>query len=77
MGSAAGQIGLRHAEAVAANTTAATLLSGGWPALLTCCGDAVLLHLLLHASVFGPLPNGCLLQLAGLPAVEVRTSSAC
>lgn len=40
--------------------------------LLSRCGDAPMLHLLLHASVFAPLPNGCLLQLSGLPAVEVR-----
>jgi hypothetical protein len=40
--------------------------------LLSRCGDALMLHLLLHASVFAPLPGGCLLQLSGLPAAEVR-----
>jgi hypothetical protein len=39
--------------------------------LLSRCGDALMLHLLLHASVFAPLPGGCLLQLSGLPAAEV------
>ena len=42
--------------------------------LLSRCGDALMLHLLLHASVFAPLPGGCLLQLSGLPAAEVGVS---
>ena len=42
------------------------------PVLLARCGDTLMLHLLLHASLFAPLPNGCLLQLSGPPAVEVQ-----
>ena len=72
IGGANGPPGLRHAEPYAANTTAALLAQGGWPVLLARCGDALMLHLLLHASIFAPLPNGCLLQLSGLPAVEVK-----
>lgn len=41
--------------------------------LLERCGDAIMLHLLKHASLFAPLPNGCLLQLSGIPAWEVTS----
>lgn len=45
--------------------------------LLERCGDAIMLHLLKHASLFAPLPNGCLLQLSGIPAWEVIFILAC
>jgi len=73
-GSARGS-NMRHAEAYAANTTAAVLKSGAWPRLLSRCGDDLMLHLLLHASLFASLPNACLLQLSGLPAAEVRADA--
>ena len=72
VGGVGGHTGLRHAEAYAANTTAEQLRRGAWPALLARCGDALMLHLLLHASLFAPLPNGCLLQLSGPAAADVR-----
>lgn len=50
------------------------MLAGApWERLLSRCGDAVMLHTLLHASLFAPLPRGCLLQLSGPPAAEVTS----
>lgn len=30
-----------------------------------------MLHLLMHVTIFVPLPNGCYLQVTGLPAAQV------
>lgn len=43
-----------------------------WQLLLQRVGDAIMLHLLLHCSIFLPLPNNSFLQAAGLPIHEVR-----
>jgi hypothetical protein len=58
------------------NTTVAQLEGPAWQTLLERCGDAIMLHLLKHASLFAPLPSDCLLQLSGTPVVEVFLISA-
>lgn len=57
---------------------AVQLLQGpGWRALLGRVGDTLMLHLLLHCSVFLPLPNNSYLQVAGPPIHEVRSHCHC
>ena len=68
--------GLHHAEAYYPNTTAAALRGAPWQRLLSRVGDGVMMHLLLHCSLFLPLPNGCFLQASGTPVAQVRTSTA-
>ncbi len=63
--------GLRTMEAFYPNTTANLLRHNAWERLLACIGDAAMLHLLQHASLFQPAPNGSWLQLSGAPAAQV------
>lgn len=63
--------GTQAAEAYHPNTTVRTLKGRDWQRLLLLVGDALMLHLLLHASLFVPLANGCFLQLAGPPIAQV------
>ena len=65
--------GLHHAEAYYPNTTAAALRGLAWQRLLSRVGDGVMMHLLLHCSLFLPLPNGCFLQASGTPVAQVHT----
>ena len=44
------------------------LMSEPWQLLLSRIGDVLMLHLLMHAAIFKPLPNSCFLQLTGTPA---------
>ena len=44
------------------------LKSEPWQLLLSRIGDVLMLHLLMHAAIFKPLPNSCFLQLTGIPA---------
>ena len=55
-----------------ANTTTHSLCSQPWEQLHTLVGDKVMLHLLLHTTLFQALPNGCSLQLTGSSAGAVR-----
>ena len=47
------------------NSTAAQLEGGAWQLLLSRIGDTLMLFLLMHTSIFLPLPHGCFLQAAG------------
>ena len=47
------------------------LKSEPWQLLLSRIGDVLMLHLLMHAAIFKPLPNSCFLQLTGIPADQV------
>ncbi|KAF9446604.1 hypothetical protein P691DRAFT_611900, partial [Macrolepiota fuliginosa MF-IS2] len=49
------------------NTIVTALLSPEWEILLQKVGIAVVLHILVDASVFVSLPNGCLCQMTGEP----------
>ena len=60
-------------EAVQPNTTTHSLCSGPWEQLLSIIGDAAMLHLLLHTTLFQALPNGCFLQLTGPPVSKVAS----
>ena len=42
-----------------------------WGLLLAWIGDSLMLHLLVHASIFVQLPNGCYLQVTGQPINKV------
>ncbi len=68
--------GLHHAEAYYPNTTAAALRGPPWQRLLSRVGDGVMMHLLLHCSLFLPLPNGCFLQASGTPLAQVGARMA-
>ncbi|KAK9842467.1 hypothetical protein WJX81_001464 [Elliptochloris bilobata] len=52
------------------NTTTPTLCAPPWPLLLSRLGDTLMLYLLLHATIFVPLPNCCYLQVAGPPVAQ-------
>lgn len=60
------------AEANHSNSSIEVLKSEPWQLLLSRIGDALMLHLLMHAAIFKPLPNGCFLQLTGAPADQVN-----
>lgn len=66
--------GLQSSEAHYPNTSARELRGAAWERLLSRVGDAVMVHLLLHASIFLALPNGCFLQVSGMPAPQVCPS---
>lgn len=75
-GGGGGQVpGLYHAEAAAANTSAPLLWAEPWQRLLGRVGDALMSHLLTHAAIFAPLPNGNYLQLAGRSISEARDAA--
>ncbi len=63
--------GLHRTEAYYPNTTIKQLKQPSWQLLLSRIGDSLMLHLLLHVTIFVPLPNGCYLQVTGLPAAQV------
>lgn len=65
--------GLYHAQLLApgAGGNAAALLSSEWCQLLSRIGDELMLTLLLHGSIYSPLPGNNLLQLTGRPASVV------
>ena len=69
--------GLRTVEAFYPNTTANLLRHQAWEHLLACIGDAAMLYLLQHASLFQPAPNGSWLQLCGAPAAQVPAALCC
>jgi hypothetical protein len=47
-----------------------------WQQLLARIGDTLMLHLLLHTSIFLPLPNNSFLQVVGKPMHEVWAAAA-
>ncbi|KAF8273248.1 hypothetical protein EI94DRAFT_1444363, partial [Lactarius quietus] len=51
------------------NTIVTALQGSDWERLLGRIGDGAMLHLLTEASIFVPLPNECLCQMAGTPLV--------
>ena len=59
------------AEAYYPNSLTAQLLGPPWRLLLSRIGDTLMLYLLVHASLFARLPNGCALQLTGPPLQQV------
>lgn len=63
--------GLQSSEAYFPNTTTRLLRGAVWERLLSRVGDALMMHLLLHSSIFVPLPNGSFLQVSGHPAPQV------
>lgn len=63
--------GLYRTEAYYPNTTIKQLKQPSWQLLLSRIGDSLMLHLLMHVTIFVPLPNGCYLQVTGLPAAQV------
>lgn len=63
--------GLHRTEAYYPNTTIKQLKQTSWQLLLSRIGDSLMLHLLMHVTIFVPLPNGCYLQVTGLPAAQV------
>ncbi|KJE96616.1 hypothetical protein CAOG_06915 [Capsaspora owczarzaki ATCC 30864] len=56
------------------NTTLNYLKTLPWELLLARMGDSVVLHLLLSASVFVRLNNGCYMQVSGAPADDATPS---
>ena len=56
------------------NTTTAQLQGEAWQLLLSRIGDTLMLFLLMHTSLFLPLPNGCFLQVTGASIAEVSQS---
>ena len=57
-------------------STLEELKSKPWQLLLSRIGDVLMLHLLMHAAIFKPLPNSCFLQLTGVPADQACTATA-
>ena len=55
----------------AANTTTAQLQGQAWQLLLSRVGDTLMLFLLMHTSLFLPLPHGCYLQASGTCIAQV------
>ena len=58
----------------AANTTTAQLQGEAWQLLLSRVGDTLMLFLLMHTSLFLPLPHGCYLQASGTCIAQVLSS---
>jgi telomerase reverse transcriptase len=58
------------------NSTTETLKSDAWQLLLSRIGDTLMLYLLMHTSLFLPMPNGCFLQVTGRPVAYVRPFSS-
>ena len=54
------------------NTTTDLLKGEAWQLLLSRIGDTLMLFLLMHTSLFLPLPNGCFLQVTGASIAEVN-----
>ncbi|KAK3276360.1 hypothetical protein CYMTET_15561 [Cymbomonas tetramitiformis] len=70
-GRPASQTPLRAVDCVAPCSAVNTVKTPVWGHLLARVGDAVMQHLLTHASIFAPLPNACFLQVAGPPIFSV------
>ena len=64
--------GMLHTEEQSAHVATSALCAAPWPLLLSRLGDTLMLYLLLHASIFLSLPNGCYLQASGPPVAQVR-----
>ncbi len=64
-------MGLFGTEVHHPNTTTDLLKGEPWQLLLSRIGDTLMLYLLMHTSLFLPLPNGCFLQVTGPPIAEV------
>ncbi|KAF9565414.1 hypothetical protein CPC08DRAFT_630060 [Agrocybe pediades] len=56
------------------NTVITAFQAPDWEALLERIGEDAMLHLLMDTSIFIPLPNGCLCQLTGEPALFLAPS---
>lgn len=65
-------VGLFGTEAHHMNTTTDLLKGEAWQLLLSRIGDTLMLFLLMHTSLFLPLPNGCFLQVTGESIAEVN-----
>jgi len=57
-------------EEQSAHPATTALCAAPWPLLLSRLGDTLMLYLLLHASIFVSLPNGCYLQASGPPVAQ-------
>lgn len=55
------------------NTSHTVFSMPAWRTLLSRVGSGPLVHLLSRTSIFVPLENGCLLQIAGMPVVDLKT----
>lgn len=66
--------GLHRTEAYSPNTTIKLLTGPAWQLLLSRIGDTLMLHLLMHTTLFTPVFNGSLLQLSGMPVSQVCPS---
>ncbi len=62
--------GVLRMEEQAAHPATTALCAAPWPLLLSRLGDTLMLYLLLHASIFVSLPNGCYLQASGPPVAQ-------
>lgn len=69
-----GGCGERSVTSVGPNGTTASLKGPVWELLLRRIGTPLMTHLLLHCSIFTPLPNGCHLQVCGRPIGDVSIS---
>ena len=58
------------------NSTHTVFGSAAWRMLLARIGTGPLVHLLARTSVFVSLDNGCLLQVAGRPVVDIKPSKS-
>lgn len=67
--------GMRLAEEEHPNTCNNLLTQAAWERLLSRIGDAFMLYLIMHTSIFVPLANSCYLQVAGRPLAQVQTLS--
>ena len=67
----------RATETCHLNSSVEILKSEAWQLLLSRIGDAMMLHLLMHAAIFKPLPNGCFLQIAGTAVDQVLLLLLC
>ena len=63
--------GLHRTEAYYPNTTTKLLKGAAWQLLLSRIGDSIMLHLLMNASIFLHMANGCYLQVTGTPVTQV------
>ena len=63
--------GLHRTEAYYPNTTTKLLKGAAWQLLLSRIGDSIMLHLLMNASIFLLMANGCYLQVTGAPVTQV------
>jgi len=65
--------GMLRMEEQSAHPATTALCAAPWPLLLSRLGDTLMLYLLLHASIFVSLPNGCYLQASGPPVAQASS----